>query len=228
MADHWLPHALGGMVRAARLRWQTRGGFTVGREPAFHPDAVAWFVRRLSEVDGYVEYGAGASTLLAADRGVRAISMEGDPRYAAAVRSALPAGAPVEVLDAGLGPTAEWSFPVLTRPTPRRLAVWRAYATRPLDQAEAEGWMPQLVLVDGRFRRSCALHAASRIVAAGRTATFLFDDYANRPHYHSVARFLGEPKLFGLSAVFEIGPGSPIAANPPSPTELAEAERDVR
>lgn len=228
MADHWLLHTVGGLARAGRLRWQTRGGFTVSREPAFHPDAVAWFVERLSQVERYIEYGSGASTLLAADRGVRTISMEGDPRYAAAVRAGLHPGAPVDVLDAGLGLTAEWSFPVFTRRTPRRLAVWRDYATRPLDHAAEEGWLPQLVLVDGRFRRSCALHAASRVVAAGQTATLLFDDYANRPHYHSVEQYLGQPEILGLSAVFDIGPESPIAANPPTAAELTAVEQDLR
>lgn len=228
MSDHWLPHALGGLVRAARLRWQTRGGFSVGQTPAFSPDAAEWFIDRLRSTSHYVEYGSGASTLLAAQAGVRTISMEGDPRYAQAVRQALPANAPVEVLDAELGLTAEWSFPVFTRQSPERLARWRRYATQPLNLAASEGWTPQLVLIDGRFRRSCALHAAQAIVQAGRSAALFFDDYPNRAHYHSVEEHLGRPTIIGLSAIFEIGPNSPLAAKALSEEVLAEAARDLR
>lgn len=75
MADHLLTHLPGGLKRAAKLRWATRGGFTVGDVPEFHPDAVAWFRQRIGEVRHYIEYGSGASTVLAARAGVRTISM---------------------------------------------------------------------------------------------------------------------------------------------------------
>jgi len=228
MDKHWLGHLPGGLWRAARLRWLTRGGFTVSDEPAFHAEAVAWFRRRIGEVSHYIEYGSGASTLLAARAGVRAITMEGDPRYAQAVRETLPPGASVEVLDAGLGLTAEWSFPVFTRPTSRRLAVWRDYARRPLARAVAQGWVPQLVMVDGRFRRSCALHAAQAVIDAGGRATLFFDDYAPRAHYHAVEKYLGKPQIIGLSALFEIGPHTPLAQERVPEHALAEAARDLR
>lgn len=228
MADHWLPHAIGGAVRAARLRWQTRGGFSVGLTPAFAADAAEWFSDRLRQTSHYIEYGSGASTRLAAGAGVCTISMEGDPRYARAVRRALPDDAPVTVLDAELGLTAEWSFPVFTRPSPARLARWRRYATRPLELAASQGWTPQLVLIDGRFRRSCALHAARTIVEAGGSAALFFDDYATRAHYHSVERYLGPPRIIGLSAIFDIGPQSPLGRDGIAEDVLAEAARDFR
>lgn len=225
---HWLPHAGAGLWRSARLRWRTRRGFEVGEVPAFHPDAVAWFRERIATVSHYIEYGSGASTLLAGRNGVRTLSMEGDARYAAAVRAALPPEAPVDVIDARLGPTAEWSFPVFTRPTPARLARWRDYARAPLARAAAEGWLPPLVLVDGRFRRSCALHAAQAVVAGGGRATLFFDDYVPRAHYHAVERQLGQPKIVGLSALFEIGRDTPSADANFGEELLAEAARDVR
>lgn len=228
MNAHWLPHAGAGLWRSARLRWRTRHGFEVGDVPAFHPDAVVWFRERIAVVSHYVEYGSGASTLLAGRNGVRTLSMEGDPRYAAAVRAALPPDAPVDVIDARLGPTEEWSFPVFTRPTPRRLECWRDYARTPLARAAAEGWLPQLVLVDGRFRRSCALHAAQAVVAGGAKATLFFDDYVPRTHYHAVERQLGRPEIVGLSALFEIGSGTPSADADFDESLLTEAARDVR
>ena len=228
MAEHWLTHLPGGLKRAAKLRWATRGGFTVGDVPEFHPDAVAWFRQRIGEVRHYIEYGSGASTVLAARAGVRTISMEGDPRFAAAVRAALPHGAPVEILDAELGLTAEWSFPVFTRPTPARQRIWRDYARRPLTQAATEGWMPDLILVDGRFRRSCALHAAQAVIDAGQRATIFLDDYAPRAHYHSIERHLGKPQMVGLSALFRVDETAPLAHERVAESVLAEAARDVR
>jgi hypothetical protein len=132
------------------------------------------------------------------------------------------------VLDAGLGLTAEWSFPVFTRPTPRRLAVWREYARRPIARAVELGWVPELIMVDGRFRRSCALHAAQAVVDAGERATLFFDDYAPRAQYHAVEQYLGRPEMVGLSALFEIGPETPLARQRVPEAVLAEAARDLR
>lgn len=227
IANHWLPHAIVGSLRAANLRWQTRGGFTIGDTPEFAPEAVEWFSKRIATASHYIEYGSGASTLLAARAGAKTISIEGDDRYARSVRNALPENHDVRLLHADIGLTAGWSFPVFTRPTKARFAQWKAYAQRPLQIANEEGWTPQLVLVDGRFRRSCALHAAKAVVAAKGRATLFFDDYAPRPHFHMVEQFLGKPEIIGLSALFEIGEDTPSAKAEINDAVLAEAVQDM-
>lgn len=206
MAAPWPIRDALSLRRALRLRWATRGGFAVSDVPAFAPETIDWFRASLPGLSGYVEYGSGASTILAARAGVRTISMESDPRYAAAVRAALPPDAPVTVLDANIGLTEEWGYPVWTHRTPKRLSKWRQYALAPLDLAEREGWVPQLVLVDGRFRCACALAAARAIARARARGEILFDDYAGRPYYAAVEKHLGKPRLIANAALFTLDP----------------------
>lgn len=207
MAAPWPMRDTLSLVRAVRLRWSTRGGFAVSDVPAFAPEAIDWFRAALPGLSGYIEYGSGASTILAARAGVRTISMESDPRYAAAVRAALPPDAPVTVLDARIGLTEEWGYPVWTRRSRERVASWRQYALAPLALAEREGWVPQLVLVDGRFRAACALAAARAIARAGKSGEILFDDYAGRPYYAAVEKHLGKPRMIANAALFTLDRG---------------------
>ena len=46
-----------------------------------------------------------------------------------------------------------------------------------------DGVMPDLVLVDGRFRVASALTAFANLAGLS-DARVLVDDYTNRPHYH--------------------------------------------
>jgi hypothetical protein len=215
------------MFRALQLRWATRRGHTVGDVPAFAPEVIEWFRAFLPTVSGYIEYGSGASTILAARAGVRTISMETDTRYAAAVRAALPPRAPVTVLEANIGWTENWGYPVCTRRSSARLTSWRNYALAPFDLAEQEKWLPQLVLVDGRFRRACALAAAQAIIAAGAQAEILFDDYLSRSHYAKIEEYLGKPRLMANAALFTVG--SSLERRPPvTDAVIREASADYR
>jgi len=45
---------------------------------------------------------------------------------------------------------------------------------------------PTIVLIDGRFRVACALHAYNTI---NEHTYVLFDDFNDRPHYHSVLKY---------------------------------------
>ena len=46
--------------------------------------------------------------------------------------------------------------------------------------------IPDLVLIDGRFRVACALNAW---LAVDTHTLVLFDDFTNRPHYHTVLKY---------------------------------------
>jgi hypothetical protein len=50
-----------------------------------------------------------------------------------------------------------------------------------------EDTLPDLVLIDGRFRVCCALTTLLKL--KDRKFKLLFDDYMDRPHYNSVERF---------------------------------------
>ena len=70
------------------------------------------------------------------------------------------------------------------KPQGRELAAkWPAYY---LDVWQGMERMPDVVLVDGRWRVACALQALLRCDAG---ATVMFHDFWNRPNYHGVLDF---------------------------------------
>lgn len=198
-------------------------GFTVPAEPQFDTDSTTAFLELLGRARLYLEFGAGGSTLAAARQGVETLSIESDPWYAAAVRRQLPANGRGRVLAAPVGLTREWGYPVFKRPSPRRLRRWKRYIQLPFEEL-GRGAFPDLILVDGRFRRACALQSALQAQRAGRSADLFFDDYAGRAHYHEVERYLGRPRLAGRAAVFSLGGAAPEIP----PAAIEAAIRDCR
>lgn len=182
-----------------RFWWTQRVvGFDTPTRPHMDSETIALLEEMLPKARFYVEYGAGGSTILADRLGVRTVSVESDRYYAAAVRKGF-IGASAVILTPDIGVTGPWGYPIFRKRTRARLERWRRY----LDAPFAFG-IPDLVLVDGRFRVACALESARRIVAAGKKATLIIDDYARRKRYHSVEAVLGEPNMVGRAAVFAI------------------------
>lgn len=191
-------------------------------------EATDFFRERLGESRCYLEFGSGGSTVAADGLGRETISVECDPYFARAVRKALRPDSPVQLLVINIGLTRPWGFPVWTRPTPRRKEKWRRYSSAPFDIIKKRGIYPDFVLVDGRFRRACALNAARTCAEMNGTTTIMFDDYYidRRNHYHSVEEFLGAPRRIGRSAIFEISRKNKI--KPPSNDDIEEAIADFR
>lgn len=166
-----------------------------GDEPFMDAQGIARFKREVARARGYVEFGSGGSTVVVDRSGIPAVSVENDPYYAKAVASRLGQGSVRQVVTS-MGITREWGFPLF----PSKWAAWR-YVTAPW----GGGPFPDFILVDGRYRVACALESARRARLAGATATLMFDDYAERPHYHVVEDYLGKPELDGRAAIFRIG-----------------------
>jgi hypothetical protein len=188
-------------------------------------EARADFLNLLKTSKGYLEFGSGGSTAEAARLGIRTLSVEADRYFADAVRRSLPEGAPVEVLHIDIGVTREWSRPIFTAPIASRLARWRRYSSEPFERLEELGWFPDLVLVDARFRRACALETARRTLEADRRLSLFVDDYADQWRgYAAVERWLGAPKRIGRAALFDVSKSTIMRV--PSEAEIDTAARD--
>ncbi|MGB7408771.1 MAG: hypothetical protein WA908_09710 [Pontixanthobacter sp.] len=189
----------------------------VSREPAFDPETRAWFMERIGSVRAYVEYGAGASSLLASDAGVPTISIESDAAYAKAVQDALsqgkrdiPSDSSVinEVRVADIGTTEDWGSPLWIVPVARHAERWKAYPEAGPKAIAALGRFPDLVLVDGRFRVACCLAMIRAAIRESAETQILFDDYVLREQYAGVEDVLGTPELIGRAALFTIQPAT--------------------
>ncbi len=65
--------------------------------------------------------------------------------------------------------------------------------------------MPDVVLIDGRFRVACFLTVMLR---ATKPVTVLFDDYHKRPEYHWIEEFGAPVDRARRMARFEVTPRS--------------------
>lgn len=202
-------------------------GFRPPATPHLDDAALARFTALLEASTCYLEFGAGGSTLLADRLGKQGVSVESDRFYAAVVRGALRADTRMTVLAVDIGMTKQWGRPVFQRPTRARLRRWQRYSTAPFAHFDAAGCFPELALVDGRFRRACALETARQAGLRGRSMHIMIDDYytSGRAHYARVEAHLGVPEPCGRAALFHISAQQPVT---PAPAELAEANADFR
>lgn len=201
-------------------------GFGPPGEPGLDDEAKTLFFELLNKSHSYLEFGSGGTTLAASRAGIPTLSVEADRFFAHAVRLALPADSQIEVIDVDLGITKEWSTPLFVRPTPARLLRWRRYIEAPFERIQSKTPFPDFVLIDGRFRRACALKVASEARRRAAQVSILVDDYfeAGREHYHEIEQWLGVPKRVGRAALFEADWNEEI---PPAPA-IDEAAADYR
>ncbi len=149
--------------------------------PAMTGPEIACYTRHLSRDTALLEYGAGGSTSLAAELGVRSLySVESDLVWlgqvgkSPAVRAMLAAGT-AKLVHIDLGRVGRWGKPK----TPLMLHRWPRYAHQPWH----DGYSPSLVLVDGRFRVSCILQALRLGQAGTKVAVH---DFWPRRHMHAI------------------------------------------
>ncbi|WP_129608849.1 MULTISPECIES: hypothetical protein [Rhodoplanes] len=146
-----------------------------------------WLLRRyLLKCRFLLEFGCGGSTLSAIRFGVpRIISVESDPKWVKRLQkdpiiSVAVASGCLSFRTIDIGPVGNWGIPV---DNSRRDyypsyfdGVWSTF-----------NCLPDLILIDGRFRVECAQAAISRV---GPSTILLIHDYVSRPEYHVVERYL--------------------------------------
>ncbi|MGJ8528968.1 hypothetical protein [Maritalea sp.] len=176
--------------------------FETARVPHFESDDIQnWFSEQLKNCQSYLEFGSGGTTFLAAEFGIPFVSKESDLLFSLSVQRTIElAGfhrAGQTYIHADIGLTENWGYPFsFSQPTAKRLKKFTAYSDVPDTKA-----LPDLVLIDGRFRVACMLKCV-KALAATDNWTIAFDDYQDRPHYHVVAQFAELTQMVGRMAVF--------------------------
>ena len=186
-------------------------GFDVPSAPFFDTEeTTAWFLETLRRSRRYLEYGSGGSTYVAAKLGVEFITVESDPYFLKSVRRKIradgferPTGQTYHYADVGVTgyvgqPLFHW------RASDKRIEQFRRYSDPP-PAALADGRLPDLVLVDGRFRVACALKAL-RMLRDVSGWKIVVDDYSNRPDYRVIADFAAIGQSVGSRMVVFTSP----------------------
>lgn len=179
-------------------------GFDPPSRPHLDDETAAWLEEQLRASRLFLEFGCGGSTLLADRLGVRMISVESDPYYAAVVRRALSRPEGAQILTPPMGLTREWGMPLF-----RRGRKGDRYVSAPFGHLNGE--FPDLIFVDGRYRVACVLETAKQAAFVGAAPILLLDDYEGRPHYEVLEGYLGPPDRVGRAAIFRLG-ARPVSA----------------
>jgi hypothetical protein len=180
-------------------------GIRIPDQPFFDTEETTeWFLDRLVNSKRYLEYGTGGSTVVAAKTNINFIAVESDPQFLAKVQHTIRAGGNYRPTGqtyhhADIGRTGPWGYPIGTVSADRR-KMFRGYSDPPAECFEG-GILPDLVLVDGRFRVACALKAL-QMLRDQSGWSIVVDDYADRPQYHVIADFAELDRYAGRMAVF--------------------------
>jgi hypothetical protein len=180
---------------------------SVPDEPWMPSAAADRLTTLLERCTSYLEYGTGGTTMLASRLGVpRVTAIESDVSWTMALRHRLrEQGSGEGVVDlrhVDVGPTGDWGVPVDD-------SGWRRYAAYAMDPWDRfdPGDVPDLVLIDGRFRVACLM---ATVLHTKPGTTILFDDYYDRPYYQVTEPMLTPVDRHDRMAEFVVAHVAPL------------------
>jgi hypothetical protein len=160
------------------------------------------FAAELAQTRAYFELGTGGSTLMAVRAGVgQIVSVDSDNTWIEAVRAhpevALRcADGSTSLLYADIGPVADWG-----RPADRSaIRQWSRYISAGWAEWARRESLPDLILVDGRFRIACCLSVAlitAHLPSAALPRILLHDVDEKRAHYREALECLEQVDQVG-------------------------------
>lgn len=154
----------------------------------------AYFEKRLLSSKFYGEYGCGASTIWVANNcAAQIISVDSSKFWINKIKQDIPSENKIELIHVDLGELGDWGRPVDY--------THRSKINDYLNAPWSDGAKPDTILVDGRFRVACFF---TSLLAADPGSIIIFDDYADRKHYHLVEEFVSCDQIFGDQAIFTV------------------------
>lgn len=186
--------------------------------PSFDAEGYGYFAARIPKARIYLEYGSGGSTVVAAKSRVRFKAVDSDPFYLRAVEKKIDTefGKPNgKFIYCNIGMTELWGIPVFKRLSAGRCKRWKRYPLAPWLDGDAS-FLPDLVLIDGRFRVACAL-TTIKYLTDRVSFEILVDDYHDRPEYREIEKYADLASMQGRMAVFK----------PKSAVDLHDVDRAI-
>jgi hypothetical protein len=152
----------------------------------------------------YLEYGSGGSTIVAAKSRVRFKTVDSDPFFLRAVENKITTefgSSNGDFVYCNIGMTELWGVPIFKRPSATRCIRWKRYPLAPWVNHDAS-FLPDLVLIDGRFRVACAL-TTIKYLTNKVSFEILVDDYGDRAEYREIEEYAELSSMQGRMAVFK-------------------------
>ena len=175
--------------------------FIIDNNINFGPEANKFFENKLLNCKLYLEYGSGSSTLLADRNNINYYSVESDKLFYKTLKKSLKNGN-YFLKDFGLlGPS---SRPVLFTYTKFYYSKRaKKYAGDVLNYLNEKNLIPDLILIDGRYRILCALYVYKFLKEKNFSTTVIIDDYGYRPYLRVIDKLFDGKKIIGRQAVFD-------------------------
>ncbi|MEM1410635.1 MAG: hypothetical protein AAGG79_07830 [Pseudomonadota bacterium] len=159
-----------------------RGLLQAPGAPHLDEETLAAYNRYIPDAS-YMEFGAGGSTLIAAEKAKSGLVVESDVIYLDLVKEAVGERPNFHFYHANIGPTGPWGRPLLA--IGGRAPLSHNYFKKPWQLAAELGHEPNFVFIDGRFRSACVFNT----FVYAPEATVLVDDFVGREEYDVVLNF---------------------------------------
>jgi hypothetical protein len=160
--------------------------------PVMSPAERQLLYRYLTGVNTYFEFGSGGSTAQAAIRARKVISVESDAAWHAALRARIGPAPHITWYTVDLKvPFNGWGYPGPTSPR----SDWPNYTHAYEADVQAD-----VILIDGRFRVSCALCVFSKI---SRRTYVIMHDFRPRRYYWVILKWYDLIEIAHTLAVFQ-------------------------
>lgn len=142
----------------------------------------------------FAEYGCGASTIWVFNATkANILSVDSSDIWIHKVNTACGASERIKLHHSNIGKIKEWGAPV----NYDNFYNFSDYT----DWIWEQNVVPDIILIDGRFRVCCFL---TSLLRANEGAYIFFDDYTNREEYHIIERFIKPVKTCGRQALFRV------------------------
>jgi hypothetical protein len=177
-------------------------GLSISLESTNSLTEIAFISDAMAQSNRYLEFGSGFSTLLALKYiKSKIVSVETSLSYISCIRTESRlmqqySDVELEFVYVNIGETADWGWPK----DESKKSFWPKYSSIPVDLRAQSKWIPDLILIDGRFR--VATFLMSLLSFPG--ALILFDDYKDRDHYHVVEEIIPPKSTCGRVFAFQI------------------------
>ncbi|WP_162619829.1 hypothetical protein [Salinicola acroporae] len=150
-----------------------------------------------------LEYGSGGSTIIAAKMSNKHItSVENDAAWARNMDRYIESTdllSRPKIMHVDVGETGLWA-------KLKNDAKWRNFHRYPTQAWHRDDFVhPDVVLIDGRFRRACFI---TTFLMIEKPTIVLFDDYTDRHYYHEIERLAEPTETVGRMARFDLEPNS--------------------
>jgi hypothetical protein len=160
-----------------------------------------FFYKLLKKSKLYLEYGSGSSTLLAEKLNKKFLSIENDKGFYKKLKKKLKNNNENSIKYIDLGPTKYDAIPIIPSFFLKKKII--EYGNQIVFFYKKFKKIPDLILIDGRFRVFICLSILKFLIQKKQSTTIILDDYIYRKNYNILEKFF-KVKIINRFAILKI------------------------